>query len=312
MNRQPDVERVLRHYLADDGDIAPDRILEVVAERIAAQPRQPAWRLKGRLFVNNYLKLAAAIAAVLVLAVVAWQLLPGNRGGVGGTPSAVPSPTAPAATARPTASPAATGPVALPEGRLPGGTYEMDPFIPGGSSISVVADVPGGWNGHPDVGALTKPDENTGVLIAGMIVDSLFSDPCRWDLDGSESPDQQGDVAVGPTVEDLVSALQANTSYTSSAATPITIGGYEGQELELQLPGEDVIPTCDNREGQATGDYFVSPRNFYALSSNSRWQLSILDVDGTRLVILVSIAPTAAAADIAAARAIVESLEITP
>ena len=35
MNRTPDVELVLRAYLADDGDIAPDRVLEVVADRIA-------------------------------------------------------------------------------------------------------------------------------------------------------------------------------------------------------------------------------------------------------------------------------------
>jgi hypothetical protein len=312
MTRQPDVELVLRAYLADDGDVAPDRVLLAVAERIAVQPRRSGWRLHGRHFMNSYLKVAAAVAAVLVVAVVAWQSLTGNQGSSGATSSPLPSATAPAASTQPTATPAATGPVALPDGRLSGGTYRMDPFIPTLATISVVADIPADWNGHPEVGALTKPDENTGILIAGMIVDSLFSDPCHWDLDGSESPDQAGDVAVGPTVDDLVAALKANTSYTSSAATPITIDGYEGQELELKLPGEDVISTCDNRQGQSVGDYFVSPQNFYALSSDSRWHLYILDVEGTRLVTLISIAPTASDADIAAARAIVESFEITP
>jgi hypothetical protein len=264
--------------------------------------------------VNTYAKLAAAAAAVLVVGFVGWQLLPG-AGGPGGPATPSPSPAATAApspTSGSTGSPTATGPVPLPEGRLPGGTYLIQPFIPGVSTISVVADIPAGWNGHPANGALTKPNENTGILIAGMLVDSLFSDPCRWDLDGSEAPDQSGDVTVGPTVDDLVAALKANTSYTSSAATPVTIGGYAGQELELQLPSSDVISTCDNREGQSAGDYFVFPGGFWALSSDSRWQLSILDVEGTRLVILVSIAPTASQADIDAAHGIVESFEITP
>ena len=43
---------------------------------------------------------------------------------------------------------------------------------------------------------------------------------------------------VGPTVDDLVAALRANTFYTSSTATPVTIDGYAGQELELQLPDD--------------------------------------------------------------------------
>ena len=40
MNRQPDVELVLRDYFADDGFTAPDHVLDVVEERIARQPRR--------------------------------------------------------------------------------------------------------------------------------------------------------------------------------------------------------------------------------------------------------------------------------
>jgi hypothetical protein len=100
----------------------------------------------------------------------------------------------------------------------------------------------------------------------------------------------QGDVAVGPTVDDLVAALKANTSYTSSAASPVTVGGFDGQEIELQLPGADVIAACDRRPGESTGDYLVFPKGFYAQGPNSRWHLYIVDVDGTRLITMVSIA----------------------
>jgi hypothetical protein len=117
---------------------------------------------------------------------------------------------------------------------------------------------------------------------------------------------------VGPTVDDLVAALKANTSYTSSAASPVTFGRFEGQELELQLPGNDVISTCDKERGDTQGSYFVFPKGFYAQGPNSRWHLDIVDVDGTRLIIMDSIGEGTPQADIAAAQAIVESFDITP
>jgi hypothetical protein len=41
-----------------------------------------------------------------------------------------------------------------------------------------------------------------------------------------------------------VATLRANTFYTSTVATPVTIDGYAGQELELRLP-DDPFTTCD-------------------------------------------------------------------
>ena len=42
MNRQSDVELVLRDYFADDSSVARDHVLDVVEERIARQPRRLA------------------------------------------------------------------------------------------------------------------------------------------------------------------------------------------------------------------------------------------------------------------------------
>src|SRR5947208_3452984 len=64
----------------------------------------------------------------------------------------------------------------------------------------------------------------------------VFSDPCHWDWNHTGQADI-GDVKVGPSVDDLVAALRANTYYTSTAAKPVTIDGFSGQELELQMPG---------------------------------------------------------------------------
>lgn len=311
MNHLPDVEPVLRAYLADTGDRAPDRVLGDVAARIAHQPRRRALRLPWRVRMNSQLKIAVGLAAALVIAVAGFSLLrgPSGPGGPGGSPSSLP-------TAVPTSTVAPV--VALPDGTLTAGRYRIDlSFIDPG--LSVAADVPGGWSGHPEVGAVTSPEgSDAGILLGFMEVDGLFSDPCRWDLDGTGSTNQPGDVLVGPTVGELVTALKANTSYTSSAPKPVTLGRFEGQELELQLPGDDILSTCDEHGPSSPFDgpaYFVfssKDGSFYAQGPSSRWHLYIVDVDGTRLITMVSILAKTPAAEVAAAEAIVKSFAFAP
>jgi hypothetical protein len=308
MTQQRDIERLLDHWLSDGPDQAPDRVVDIVTDRIERQSQRPAWRLHWRpTSVNAYMKIAVAAAAVLIVAVVGYNLLPAGSTGTGGpAPSATPTPTA-----APTATPVASGPVALPEGPLAGGRYRIQPLV-SPPSLSIVADVPAGWVGHPENPALTSSgEESDGILLGFMAADGLFSDPCHWDLDGTKEA-LIGDVVVGPTVDDLVAALKANTSYTSSAASPVTFGRFEGQELELQLPGDDVIKTCDRRPGETTGDYFVFPGGYYAQGGNSRWHLYIVDVGGTRLITMISIGEGAPQTEITAAEAVVESFEFTP
>lgn len=301
------LNRALDLWLAEGHDEVNDHVLDLVEGRIRRERQRPAWLLRRSPIMNRNLAYGVAAAAALVVAVVGWNLLP-RQSGPGGPGSPVPSPSA-ASTAAPTA--AATA-VPLLDGTLSAAVYRIPlDFIDSG--LSVAAAVPSGWVGHPDVIALTSSGgENNGILLTFMEVDGLFSDPCQWDLDGTGSPAQAGDVTVGPTVADLVAALQANDSYPSSTPSPVSFGTFQGQEIELQLPGGDVIQACDQREGQSVGDYFVFPGGFYAQSANSRWHLYIVDVDGSRVVTLVSIAEGTPAADITAAEAIVQSFEFTP
>jgi len=258
--------------------------------------------------MNRTITYVAAAVAVLVVAVFGYNLLP-RQPGVGGQPTPLPTSSP---TAVPASSPAASGPIDLPSGTLAAGRYRMDlSFID--PTLAVIADVPAEWIGHPGIPALTNPEgSNEGILIGFMEADRLFSDPCQWDLDGTGSPDQHGDVVVGPTAADLVSALQANMSYTTSGHEPTSIGGFPARALELQLPGNDVISTCDRRPGESTGDYFVFPGGFYAQGPNSRWHLHIHDVDGTRLITMISIAEGVSEAEFAVAETIAMSFEITP
>lgn len=99
MNRSLDVDLVLREFYADDGLPAPDRVLNAVEDRIGQQRQRRNWRLRGRPFMNTYAKLAAAAAAIVIVAVVGYNLL--SRPSSIGTPSNVPSTAPPGATSTP-------------------------------------------------------------------------------------------------------------------------------------------------------------------------------------------------------------------
>lgn len=123
--------------------------------------------------MNPIFKLGAAAVAVLVVAVIGYNLLP-RQPGAGGQPTPLPTSSP---TAVPTSSPSVTGPIDLPSGTLAAGRYRMDlSFID--PTLAVIADVPAEWIGHPEIPALTTPEgSNEGILIGFMEADRLFSDP---------------------------------------------------------------------------------------------------------------------------------------
>ena len=84
MKDRADIDRVLDHWFSDGPSRMPDRVLDVVADRIAHQRQRPSWRhltLRG-IHMNGSLRIAAAVAAVLVIGLVGFRLL-----GTGGGPS---------------------------------------------------------------------------------------------------------------------------------------------------------------------------------------------------------------------------------
>ena len=229
MKHRSDIDRVLEIWMADGPNAISDRVVDVVTARIGVQRQRRAWPFQGRTTVTTPIKLIAALAAALVVAVVGYNLLP-RQGGIGhqqtAPPTAVPT-TAP--TTAPTSSP-----IPMREGALTEGRYQMEAF-----GLSIVANIPAGWVGDPSYPFLTTGqgfDEGE-ILIAFMLVDGLYSDACQWDLDGSGLGAQPGDVEVGPSVDDLVDALRANTSYTASTPSPVTFGAYRARPWSCSFQG---------------------------------------------------------------------------
>ena len=86
-----DVTRAIRSWLHEDRHEDVSRIAGAVLDQVETTRQRRSWWPARRFeFMNTYAKFALAAAAVLVVAVVGYNVLPG-RGGVGG-PSATPSP----------------------------------------------------------------------------------------------------------------------------------------------------------------------------------------------------------------------------
>ena len=146
-----------------------------------------------------------------------------------------------------------------------------------------------------------------GIAFQFRDVTTLKGDPCHWS--GTDN-----DIHVGPTVDDLVQALQEQTAYEASDPVDVAIGGYAGQRVDIVAPtevfaevnGSTTAVGCDD------GVWRFWDGEIYAQGPANRWQTNILDVDGTRLVIVVQDFPGTNAADRAELDAIVDSMVIEP
>ena len=313
MSAELDVNRIVRSWIRAEEHDSADRVLQIVLSRLDTTPqRRHLWSPRRFFHVNKLAPAAIAATAAIVVAVLGYNLLPGT--GVGGrsTPTPTDTPTAPQ-----TAAPSPIGsPMAITDSVLAGGRYRFQPLseVP---SLSIVAEIPSGWHGEPSW-AVTGPgngsDPPSGIGVAFIGAAGLFSDPCHWDLDGSRDSGQPGDVVVGPAVIDLVEALRANTSYTSSTPSRVTFGEFQGYELELQLAPD--TSNCDkDEEGSARYYVFSGPDGGLYEQGDSRaprWHLFIVDVDGTRVITVVAYYDGTPAAEQQAAEAIVDSLVFTP
>jgi hypothetical protein len=291
MNERLDLDRVLRIWLDDGPSTMPDRVVDAVADRIGRQRQRRAWRLPWRpTAMHPALKLGAVLAAVLIIAIVGWNLLPA-RNDVGG----------PSATVRPTTSATSPtpSPTTLPEGRLDaGGTYVAH-ALPG-DPMDFIVSVPAGWSGFGGF-AIVGPGGSsgpTGVMIALMHDPRVVRDPCI-PSGGSSSPTPSGPQSV----DDLVAALSSFDGVTVTGVTDGTIGGFPGKRVDLTLPVE-----------RACGQHYVfdEPQGLFAQGSSDRWQVWIVNADGETAVVALTSFRETPPEDLAAAHAIVDSMEIEP
>lgn len=191
--------------------------------------------------MNTYAKLAIAGAALVVVVVVGYNLLPGT-GGFGGRPTPVPSAT-PVASPTPSASPAspamleqapqaACGPTGGPLNCLAAGTYRLSGNV-WPAQITMV--VPAGWfewQPYTDrdaydallVDAGTNGGSGWGLQFS--LVGTVAKDPCD-PAKGTYATAETG------TVNGLVAAMSQWPGFAATAPTPTVVAGYSGQLIKL-------------------------------------------------------------------------------
>ena len=266
MSSDRDTTRIVRSWLEEGVTELPDRVLDSVLDQLPAthQRRVTWWPVRRTSTMNQAMRIALASVAVVAVALIGLALFRGaNVGGPGlSDPTATPSPE----------------PQTLVDGPLAAGTYETTPFGPPDDAIQLTFTVPDGWTADlrgpavfPSTGDGTSGPGGAAMVVLQVV--GLYADPCHGNTG-------EPDVQVGPTVDDLVTALANHGAYETSTATDVDVDGYAGKQIELQLPSDIEFDTCDG------GAFWVWDSAPFAQGPGNRWNLRILDVEGTRVVIL--------------------------
>jgi hypothetical protein len=239
----------------------------------------------------RYGLVAAAVGAAVALGAPFLGL--GSNRGTGD--SATPTPTstsAPTSTPDPTPEliePGAIEPAADLDNSyrlLQAGTYHVD--LP----MRITFTVPAGWSEWAYTSEATQLNLMGPISgeLSFEIVENVSADPCT---------DELLDPPVGPSVDDLVTALSALEGFDVSPVTNVKIDGYRGKQLTLTSPTSG----CDMQTWATS-----TRQNGVGLGEVNH--VRILDVDGVRL--LIGLAPPDDATTQRQVEAILDSIRITP
>lgn len=291
MTASRDPDRLIQQFLLEGAERLPDQVFDAVRSEIEQQRQRAVigpWRMP---IVNKLVPIGLVAAAAVVALVVGTRLLGAPApGGVGGAPSVAPSATAASSVASPSSSAV---------GRAPG------PYVfpgSGGPAITVTISAPG-WDGGS--GILVKndnPDPPDGAGMIGPWYGALYvyGDPCRWSTTTPKTP--------VTTVDEMVTALAAQKSRGASAPVDITVDGYSGKTIVLQVPVDADFSTCDQR---TFGSWTTPPKGTPERYSQGPGQIDevlILDVSGKLMTFDAAYFKGTPAGDLAELRAILKSM----
>ena len=162
--------------------------------------------------------------------------------------------------------------------------------------------LPAGWG--TDNGWVFKDGAEPIIGLAFFDVLNIYADGCLWKL---------VDPQPGPSVDDLVSAYAALPGFKGPARDVTTVDGFHGKQLEYTVPAYDGDECTGGQFGLIQEDNTPNPGDAPSLWAQTPQQgniVMILDVDGTRLVILAGHPPNISAQDRVDLDAILDSIQI--
>ena len=174
--------------------------------------------------------------------------------------------------------------VRMPEGLAE--TYVVDHTFP----MRVTLNVPQGWSTS---GELYKPSPSEFALMKSIdgsnvwwvmvhIVTNVMGGPCG----GAEASPP-----VGPSVEDLTNALTNMSGVQAGPVTGVEIDGRQGTTFELDLSSAALACPDSFRDQWSTGS------ETHGIAQGQHQRVSIVDVDGTRILLAAQTFPWTSVGD---------------
>lgn len=267
MSIDRETTRILRSWLRDVEHESADRILDEVLARLEATPQRRSWWPARRIDAITALgKLSIAVAAVILIAVVGYDLLP-IRGSIGvGGPTASPSPSpAPSPTRRPTPSPSPVTFVLPPPGAMAVGRHDL--MVEGVSfSIEVPSD---GWTSNGSFGidhGAFPATWDAGFIIWADAPDGIYTDPCTQ-TEGSP---------IAPSAADLADAAAHVPGTEATGPSDVIVGGFPAKLVVVKIPD---VASCRAEDFYLWWDRKLTGR--YATVLGSTIRVWLIDVNGT-------------------------------
>jgi hypothetical protein len=202
--------------------------------------------------------------------------------------------------------PAPTRPVPLPAaGALAPGTYSLaNPHLDCAGACAdyqrIIVTLPAGWATRDGLvyKHLDQPDE---VAFSAWTVAQVYADPCHW----------QGSVlGMAPGALGLATRLVDQAGLKASALTDATLGDVYAVRVELPVPVQLDIATCDGGEFRRWTEVGLADHaNSHYASGQIDW-VYVVDVDRAPLVIDALHMPATSREDLAELDAILASMTV--
>lgn len=226
--------------------------------------------------MNNTMRIGIAAAVVAVAAALGFSyFVAPNIGGPGPTPTPTPSPRA----------------LDAAQGALEAGTYQFTVL----DGVNVTLTVPEGWGNVQGYGVV---GEGATVVVwpSDAEAANVYADPCRWQ-DGFVDP------PVGPSVDDLATALADQPQRGDGVPIDVSIDGHAGKMIELSVPDGISFADCD-------GGQFHTWQGRFQQAPGQVDRVHILDVGGQRVVIDAHFVPGTSDAELAEQQAIMDTIQL--
>jgi hypothetical protein len=277
--RDSELDQLLAEWLEDDAFVAPTTPVEAAVDFAQAHRRRRDWLAPLRRDAMTTRATAGLRPAVILVAVAALLILAiGGAVVMGSDRDVSPTTASPTPTANPSPTPTPVAARPMPaSGALDPGQYTIE--VPD-SNVTVALTIGEGWTSG-DWYLMRPPSFSHSVSF--WTVGNVNTDACDW---GGTLPDPP----IGPTVDDLLAALDAQKNTDMSRPRDVVVGGFSAQRVRMRFAQSDcpqadslvmwVDPRGEPGRGLAPGE-----------PDDTLW---IVDVEGQRVVIVTSFDPSLA------------------